>query len=118
MEKKNIQNRNYDLEIAKYIWRILSLQTAIVSWGVDVESIRVIKSGIEFHVNGFKHTGKVRITLNEGTDLFVITLIPDSGEKQEIIEDVFLDMLVRIIDEHIEKTDDYENRSYEAYDIS
>ena len=119
MEKKTLQNRDYDLEMAKYIWRILSSQTAIVmSWGVDVESIRVIKSGIEFHVNGFKHTGKVRIALNEGTDLFVITLIPDSGEKQEIIEDVFLDMLVRIIDEHIEKTDDYEKRVHEAYSIS
>ena len=105
--------------MAKYIWRILSSQTAVVmSWGIDVESIRVIKSGIEFHANGFKHTGKVRITLNEGTDLFVITLIPDSGEKQEIIEDVFLDMLVRIIDEHIEKTDEYENRVHEAYGIS
>ena len=118
MEKMNIQNKDYDLEMAKYIWEILGTKPAILmSWGVDVESIRVIKSGIEFHVQGFKHTGKVRIALNEGTDSFVITLIPDSGEKSEIIEDVFLDMLVRTIDGHIEKNDDYEKRVYEAYGI-
>lgn len=118
MEKKIIQNKDYDLEMAKYIWKILGSQPAILmSWGVDVESIRVIKSGLEFHVQGFKHTGKVKIALNEGTDLFDVILIPDSGEKSEIIEDVFLDMLVRTIDEHIEKTDDYKKRVYEKYGI-
>ena len=118
MEKMNIQNKDYDLEMAKYIWEILGSQPAILmSWGVDAESIQVIKSGMEFHVSGFKHTGKVRITLNEGADLFVVTLIPDSEGNPEIIEDVFLDMLVRTIDEHIEKTDDYQKRVYEAYGI-
>lgn len=118
MADKMNPNKDYDLKIAKYIWKILGSQPAILmSWGVDVETIRVIKSGMEFHVNGFKLTGKVRISLNEGTDLFVVTLIPDSGEKSEIIEDVFLDMLVRTIDEHIEKTDDYKKRVYEAYGI-
>lgn len=115
MEKMIIQNKDYDLEMAKYIWQILGSQPAILmSWGVDVATIRVIKSGIEFHVQGVKHRGKVRIALNEGADLFVVTLIPDSGGKPEIIEDVFLDMLIRTIGEHIEKTDDYKKRVYVA----
>ena len=118
MEKKNIQNKDYDLKMAKYIWQILGSQPAILmSWGVDVGSIRVINSGIEFHVQGFKHTGKVSIALNDRADLFMVTLIPDSGEKPEIIESVFLDKLVRTIDDHIEKTGDYEKRVYEAYGI-
>ena len=115
MEKKDIQNKDYDLEMAKYIWKILGSQPAILmSWGVNVASIRVIKSGIEFHVQGFKHTGRVRIVLDEETDLFMVTLIPDSGEKPEIIENVFLERLVRTIDEHIEKMDDYEKRDYKV----
>ena len=54
---------------------------------------------------------------DEGKDLFEIHLIPDSEGERKIIEDVYFDMLVSIIDENVEKTDDYEKRISDTYDI-
>ena len=48
---------NRDLEMARYIWSILKTQlTIIMSWGIDPGSIKVVDLGIQFHVQGFKHT--------------------------------------------------------------
>ena len=103
-----MENKNYDLKLAGYIWSILKTQPVIVmSWGVDIYTIKPVKGGLEFHVQGFKHTGMVQIILDEGKDLFEIHLIPDSEGERKIIEDVYFDMLVSIIDENVEKTDYY-----------
>ena len=42
--------------------------------------------------------------------------IKHKGEKN-VIEDVYLDMLVSVMDRNIEKTDDYEKRISDTYDI-
>ena len=113
-----MENKNYDLKLAGYIWSILKTQPVIVmSWGVDMDTIKPVKGGLEFHVQGFKHTGMVQIILDEGKDLFEIHLIPDSEGERKIIEDVYFDMLVSIIDENVEKTDDYERITTYTYDI-
>lgn len=107
------RNKNYDLELARYIWSILkSNLPVLMSWGIEIETLKVIRCGIEFKVNGFKHTGKVRIVLNEGTDLFEVYLIGEDGEVGDKREDICLDMLVSVVDELVEKTDDYEKRIY------
>ena len=107
-----------DLKLAGYIWSILKTHPVIVmSWGVDMDTIKPVKGGLEFHVQGFIHTGMVRIILDEGKDLFEIHLIPDSEGEEKIIEDVYLDMLVSVMDRNIEKTDDYEKRISDTYDI-
>lgn len=111
-------DNSYDLELARYIWSILKTQIAVfMSWGVDPKSIKVIGSGIEFHCQGFKHTGKVQVVLDEGKDLFEIHLISENGELVKTVEDVYLDNLVSVIDENVEKTDDYEKRISETYNI-
>ncbi len=108
----------YNEEMAGYIWQILKTDLPVVmSWGIDPGSMKVIEGGLEFHVQGFKHTGKVRVVLNLGTDLFDVSLIPDAGGKEETVEDIFLDRLVCVIDEHVEKTEDYEKRISEEYHI-
>ena len=113
-----MENKNYDLKLAGYIWSILKTQPIIVmSWGGDMDTIKPVEGGLEFHVQGFKHTGMVQIILDEGKDLFEIHLIPDSEGERKIIEDVYFDMLVSIIDENVEKTDDYEKRISDTYDI-
>ena len=114
----DMENKNYDLKLAVYIWSILKTQPIIVmSWGVDMDTIKPVKGGLEFHVQGFKHTGMVRIILDEGKDLFEIYLIPDSEGEKNVIEDVYFDMLVSVIDENVEKTDDYEKRISDTYNI-
>ncbi len=106
----------HDIETAQYILSILKMSIGIVaSWGLDPKSIKPIKTGIEFHVQGFKHTGMVQVTLNEGADLFELSLITDSGEVTKIQDSIYLDNLISTIDEAVEKTDDYEKRISEEY---
>lgn len=102
---------NRDLEMARYIWSILKTQlTIIMSWGIDPGSIKVVDLGIQFHVQGFKHTGYVKVALNEGKDLFEISLLSDDGECVKFLDEVYLDMLVDTIDQAVEKTEDYEEQ--------
>lgn len=113
------KNDSYDLELAKYIWSILKTQiTIFMSWGVEPKSMKVIDGGLEFECNGFKHTGKVQIVLDEGKDLFEVHLISENGEKVKTIEDVFLDKLISVVDENIEKTEDYKKRICREYGIT
>jgi len=106
----------HDVEIGQYILTILKTRLDIVtSWGLDPETLRPIKYGIQFHVQGFKHTGLVRITLNEGADLFEVTLLSDTGEVVKTIDSVFLGDLISIVDEAVEKTDDYDKTICDTY---
>lgn len=78
--------------------------------------MKVIENGTEFHVQGFKITGIVRIQYVEGSDLFKVTIIPDDKKEQPIIiEDVYIDQLVSVIDENVEHCDNYEKRISEEY---
>ena len=106
----------HDIEIGKYILSILKTRIDIVSsWGLDSESLKPIEKGIEFHVQGFKHTGLVQVTLNEGEDLFEVCLISESGETKERHESIFLDNLISVIDDAVENVENYEKRVSEEY---
>ncbi len=106
----------HDVEIGRYILAILKSRLDIVaSWGFDPETLRPIKYGIEFHVQGFKHTGLVSVILNEGEDLFEVVLISDAGDTVETRKSIFFDDLISTIDELVEKTEDYEKRISEEY---
>ena len=103
------ENRNQ--EIANYIWQILKTRMQIImSWGIDPSRARVINCGMEIHVQGFLHTGFLQIILNEGTDLFEITLLSESRETVKFIDGIYLDCLVDTIDRAVEKCDNYEQR--------
>lgn len=107
----------YNEKMCRYIWND-ALQRSIktLSWGVDFARVKVIENGTEFHVQGFKITGIVRIQYVEGADLFKVTIISDNKqEKPIIIEDVYLDMLVSVIDEAVERCENYEERISEEY---
>ena len=100
-------------DMSRYIWHILTLDPYIpMSWGIDLESLESDNTSLEFHVQGFVHTGNVRITYIEGADVFQVTLYGEDGELKETINDVYLDNLVSVIDEKVEKqpqttTDEY-----------
>ena len=104
-------NTNRNLELANYIWEILKTRMEIImSWGIDPSKARVIDNGMEIHVQGFLHTGFLQITLNEGTDLFEITLLSENRETVKSIDGIYLDCLVDTIDRAVEKCDNYEQR--------
>ena len=114
-----IDNEDYNVRLARYIWTILTSQPIILmSWGIDPKTVKTIELGLEFHVQGFKHTGLVRVTLNEGLDLFEVSLIDENDKIVNTIESVFCDNLVAVIDDAVEKTDNYEKSICEEYKLS
>ena len=111
-------NEDYNVRLAHYIWTILKSQPIIIwSWGIDLKTVRAIELGLEFYCHGFKHTSLVRVTLNEGLDLFEVSLIDENGEIVKTIESVFCDNLVAVIDDAVEKTENYEKSICEEYGI-
>ena len=109
----------HDIEIGKYILSILKTRIDIVSsWGLDPESLKPIKYGIEFHVQGFKHTGMVQVTLNEGEDLFEVHLIDENDKEVNVIKSIYIDNLISTIDDAVEKTENYTERISDEYEIS
>ena len=97
-------------EMARYIWSIIANDPSLpMSWGVDMESLECTDDALEFHVQGFLHTGNVRIVYIEGADVFQVSLYDEDGNETKRIDDVFLDNLAEVIDLNVEnnKVDDY-----------
>ena len=113
-----IDNEDYNVRLAKYIWTILTSQRIILmSWGIDLKTVKTIELGLEFHVQGFKHRGLVRVTLNEGLDLFEVSLIDENDKIVNTIESVFCDNLVAVIDDAVEKCENYQERISQEYQL-
>ena len=113
-----IDNEDYNVRLARYIWAILTSQPIILmSWGIDPKTVKTIELGLEFHVQGFKHTGLVRVTLNEGLDLFEVSLIDEKDKIVNTIESVFCDNLVAVIDDAVEKCENYQERISQEYQL-
>ena len=97
--------------MANYIYTILiSKLMVILSWGFN--SPIAIKNGLRFKVQGFKFTGVVEVIYNAGMDLFEIHLSDGRVEA-----DVYADCLVDVIDDLVERTDDYADRVKKEYGL-
>ena len=104
------------MEIAKYILSIFKCQMVVVwSWGFH--SPVAIENGIRFKVQGFKFRGVVEVKYNEGHDLFDVSFIK-AGKVTGKANDIYLDSLVEVIDNYVEKTSDYKKRVEEEYSFS
>lgn len=112
------QLTEFDYGIANYILQILKTDLGKVwSWGThDTETI---KNGLQFKVQGFLMKGTVKITYDEGHDLFDIEFLPDDDatKPRKIKEGLFFDQLVSVIDENVEHCENYEQRINEEYGI-
>ena len=97
--------------MARYIWRIFQHSAIPLSWGICFASVRTLSNGTEFHVQGFKMMGYVKVEYDEGSDTFTVTLTPDDNLKNRItIENVYLDNLISVIDENVEYCENYETK--------
>ena len=111
-------DEEYSKEIAGYILSIFRTNPFVVmSWGINPATITIVKVGVRFHVQGFIHTGYVQVELNEGEDLFEVTLISEEGETLKTIEHIFVDNLISVIDSAVEKCENYQERIYQEYGI-
>ena len=97
--------------MANYIYTILMSKLMVVlSWGFN--SPNAITNGLRFKVQGFKFTGIVEVIYNAGMDLFEIHLSDGRVEA-----DVYADCLVDVIDDLVERTDDYADRVKKEYGL-
>lgn len=104
------------MEMAQYIMRILKAKLMVVwSWGFN--SPMAIPNGLRFKVQGFKFRGVVEVVYNEGRDLFEVSFVK-RGKVVEVVDDIYFDMLVDVIDNKVEKTSDYEKRVEQEYSLS
>lgn len=104
------------MKMAKYILQIFKTKLEIVfSWGFN--SPVAISNGLRFNVQGFLHTGLVEVIYNEGRDLFEVRTINRDGSTQQIVEDVYFDCLVNVIDGMVEKCSNYQERVKETYGL-
>ena len=98
--------------MAEYILQILKTQLMVVfSWGFHCPTRLPDNKGLVFRVNGFKYQGRVAVEYDEGKDLFEVIV----GDER--ITDVYLENLVDVIDHAVERTDNYEQRVKECYNI-
>ena len=111
-------DEDYCKEIAGYILSIFRTNHFVVmSWGINPATITIVDVGVKFHVQGFIHTGYVQVVLNEGEDLFEVTLISEEGETLKTIEHIFVDNLICVIDEAVEKCENYQERISQEYQL-
>ena len=104
------------MEIAKYILAILRTQLMIVfSWGFHAAT--AIENGLAFQVEGYKHTGRVEVTYDQGWNLFTVRTINQDGSIKEQQEGVYVDGLVEVIDRMVERTPDYASRVRKQYGV-
>lgn len=97
-------NKKLSTDMARYIWSIIAKEPLLpMSWGVDLETVVCSEDALEFHVQGFLHTGNVRIVYIEGADIFQVLLYDEEGNLLKQIDDVYLDNLAETIDLNVEK---------------
>jgi hypothetical protein len=100
--------------MAEYIYSILlSDKTVIWSWGFRNPTI--IENGLKFHVSGFLFKGWVQIVYNQGADLFDIKLITVKGDEKKSFESIYFDELIRVIDDNVERVENYEEAVKKKY---
>ena len=101
-------------EMAEYIYSILLSQRIILMcWGFT--SPIAINNGLKFSVSGFLLTGNVQMLYNEGSDLFDLTFINEDRTIRNSIEGIFFDELVNVIDEQVERVENYNDRVNNEY---
>lgn len=105
--------------IDEYIKKVFTYYPNVVgSWGIEacspIYECEEGEGGLSITVNGFKHHGEVRIVLN-WMDLFDITLVNPDGSAKRQIKGVYVDSLVRVIDNAIERVSDYEKKVRQTY---
>ena len=76
----------------------------VLSWGFNTPI--AVNNGLRFHVQVFLFRGVVEIVYDEGWDLFTIRLIK-GGKVIKEVEQVYVDMLIDLIDGLVERTDNY-----------
>ena len=100
--------------MARFILEILRTDLKkVFSWGFQYP--RIIKNGLRAYVAGILYEGYIEIVFNYAKDLFEVRIFDDKGNVKDVVEDVFLDCLVNVIDNLVEHCQNYERKFCLAY---
>lgn len=97
--------KEYVSAVAQEISDVLNLCCGItMSWGLRDRRATLYKGmpALRFSVNGFVHKGDVVVALNEGQDLYECYLIGKDGNVTREFKEVYVDMLIGILDKAVE----------------
>ena len=119
----NLQTLEQQHKIAAYILELMRYYPVVMSWGIDNKTYRLAEDadgnyGLQFHVQGFKHTGTVQILYDEGSDTFLYHLLSETGETVKTRTDIYLDELIPAIDDAVEKVENYSQRVMAEYGLA
>jgi hypothetical protein len=82
------------------------------SWGFN--SPVALTDGLQFKVQGFIFQGVIQIKYNEGKDLFYINFLKNNVLIDTRL-DVYVEDLIQVLDNHIEKVENYNERVKKEY---
>ena len=91
------------MEIAKTILEQIKYgdKWALMAYGaknyIALPESAEYQGGLQFQVNGLKHKGTVRVQL-KWIDTYTITFINKKGDAVKVVEDVYCDTLVDVLD--------------------
>ena len=105
--------------MAEYIM-ILLKSRLMVMWSWGSRTFVALPDGLMWRVEGYLHTGWVKVLYNYGTDAFDVYFLNNNKELVKKVEEVYLDNLVDVIDWSVEKDNsfDYDQRVKQQYSIS
>lgn len=80
-------------------------QATVMSWGAHAWT-RENANCLRFMVHGHHHTGHIFIAPNPA-DLFDVFIVTTRGTLRKKLEDIFVEDLISVIDEAVERIDEY-----------
>lgn len=87
-----------------------------MSWGVSkrIATIYEDKATLALRVSGVLHKGWVYVSLDEGRDCYIITLLsPDKKKVVSVRDEVYCEELGGVIDNLIERKEEWTDEQYE-----
>ena len=100
----NVEITDKVLTIQRQLMLNLDIAT-FFSWGVNKMKILLFRNmpTLGLNVSGLLHKGWVYISLNEGMDLYEITLLTSNYRVIKTIDEIYCDQLGTIVDQLVER---------------
>ena len=100
----NVEITDKVLTIQRQLMLNLDIAT-FFSWGVNKMKILLFRNmpTLGLNVSGLLHKGWVYISLNEGMDLYEITLLTSNNRVIKTIDEIYCDQLGTIVDQLVER---------------
>lgn len=90
----------------------------IMSWGVSkrIATVYQARATLALRVSGVLHKGWVYVSLDEGRDCYVVTLLSaDKGKVIKVRDEVYCEELGSVIDNLVERNEEWTDDMYKKF---